>query len=335
MRVAVIERLRSVQSLPGAVPAGAMLALTVAAALLAGLAPLGCSIVTVFLFAGPHNWLEARYFLTRLPARWRKLRGFFVVGLAGVLLLTVAFSALPAVFHNFGDTIWSLAVAAWNTALIGWISLLVYLRSRQSPRREWGWTAPIAFVLIAVSWLSPFAVGLALVYGHPLVALWLLDRELKRSRPTWRPAFHICLLAIPVFLIGLWWQLWNAPPLPGDRELFQAIAAHAGSTWLTGLSSHLLVATLTFLESVHYGVWILAMPLIRLRSRPWRLDNVPMARRSAIWQRTLAGFLLLGFSLVLILWVSFVADYPATRHVYFTLALVHVLAEVPFLLRAL
>ena len=34
------------------------------------------------------------------------------------------------------------------------------------------------------------------------------------------------------------------------------------------------------------------------------------------------------------LWAFFLADYPLTRDVYFTVALLHVLAEVPFLLRA-
>ena len=38
---------------------------------------------------------------------------------------------------------------------------------------------------------------------------------------------------------------------------------------------------------------------------------------------------------VLLLWGCFLADYPTTRDVYFTVALLHVLAEVPFLLRAL
>jgi hypothetical protein len=40
------------------------IALAVSACALAGLAPLGFSIVTVFLFAGPHNWMEARFFLS-------------------------------------------------------------------------------------------------------------------------------------------------------------------------------------------------------------------------------------------------------------------------------
>jgi len=61
-----------------------------AAALLAGWAPVRFSIVTVFLFAGPHNWLELRYFLTRLPARWGRLRGFFLLGLSGAVGLTAA-----------------------------------------------------------------------------------------------------------------------------------------------------------------------------------------------------------------------------------------------------
>ena len=39
-------------------------------ALLASFVPLQFSILTVFLFAGPHNWFELRYFLTRLPVRF-------------------------------------------------------------------------------------------------------------------------------------------------------------------------------------------------------------------------------------------------------------------------
>jgi hypothetical protein len=36
-----------------------------------------------------------------------------------------------------------------------------------------------------------------------------------------------------------------------------------------------------------------------------------------------------------LLWLCFLADYPTTRDVYFTFAMAHVLAEVPFLLRTL
>src|SRR5690348_13337970 len=60
----------------------------VVAWLLAGWFPLGFSIVTVFLFAGPHNWMEGRYMLSRMPARWGPLRLYYLLGIAGVLLLT-------------------------------------------------------------------------------------------------------------------------------------------------------------------------------------------------------------------------------------------------------
>lgn len=315
--------------------AAAALSLAAAAALLAGWAPLGFSIVTVFLFAGPHNWLEARYFLTRLPARWGKLRSFFLFAFAGIFSLTVAFAALPWLVQDLDAEGQTIAYASWNSALLLWIAALIYMRSRQNPRRDWGWTAPLAFTLVAVNWLSPWAWGLALVYLHPLVALWLLDRELRRSRPEWRPAYHACLTAVPLLLGLLWWRLANTPSLPGEDVLTLRITQHAGAGILTGVSTHLLVATHTFLEMLHYGVWVLAIPLIGLRSAPWRLTGVPLARRSATWRLALAGLLTTGAVVVLALWGCFLANYPLTRDVYFTVALLHVLAEVPFLLRAL
>jgi hypothetical protein len=313
------------------------LAVVAAAALLAGWAPVRFSIVTVFLFAGPHNWLELRYFLTRLPARWGRLRGFFLLGLSGAVGFTAAFAVLWALAE--GGTIsveaWENAYALLNTVLVLWLALLVHLRSRQNPRREWGWFWPLAFVLIALAWLLPAAWGLSLVYLHPLMAFWLLDRELKRSRPAWRPAFHACLMSLPVFLGLLWWKLADTSSLAEDDELVRRITAHAGANVLPGLSSHLLVATHTFLEMLHYGVWVMAIPLIGLRAAPWRLQHVPLARRSPAWGRALGLFLAAGLGVVLVLWGCFLIDYTTTRTVYFIVAMLHVLAEAPFLLRAL
>ncbi len=308
-----------------------------AAALLSGWAPLRFSIATVFLFAGPHNWLEFRYFLTRLPARWGRLRGFFLFAFAGVLGLTAAFAGLY-VWTLHGEPsaeAWEYSYAGLNSLLILWIAVLVHWRSRQNPRREWGWIWPVAFALVAVAWLVPPQWGLALVYLHPLMAFWLLDRELRRSRPEWLPAYRACLACLPLFLAALWWKLAAAPPLPGDDELSQAITRHAGAEVLPAVSSHLLVATHTFLEMLHYGVWVVAIPLIGLRAMPWQLGAVPLARRSPAWRRGLAWFLAVGLGVVVVLWGCFLADYVTTRNVYFTAAMVHVLAEVPFLLRAL
>ena len=117
----------------------AALGLATAAATLAGWFPLRFSVVTVFLFAGPHNWLELRYFLTRLPARWGRLRGYFLFAFGGVFALTAAFAALVAV-SGYYDPDAALggvsALSVWNTALLLWLAVLVHLRSRQNPRRE-------------------------------------------------------------------------------------------------------------------------------------------------------------------------------------------------------
>src|SRR5439155_17697947 len=63
-------------------------------AALASWLPLQVSIVTVFLFAGPHNWFELRYFLMRLPARMGRSRNFFAVAFAGIGVLTLGYLAL-------------------------------------------------------------------------------------------------------------------------------------------------------------------------------------------------------------------------------------------------
>jgi hypothetical protein len=226
-------------------------------------------------------------------------------------------------------------VATWNTALIGWVALLVQLRSRTNPRRDWFWTLPVACGLAGFAWLWPAWTSLGIVYLHPLIGLWILDREILRNRPQWSRPYRLCLACLPIFLGVLWWHLHDAPNLPGEDLLTARITQHAGAQLLAGVSTHLLVATHTFLEMLHYGVWVLAIPLVGLRAAPWALSNVPLARRAPVWRVGVAVILLAGVVIVLGLWACFLADYPLTRDVYFTVALLHVLAEAPFLLRAL
>lgn len=335
----------STVSLPRAIPAPrrqgltfacCALGFTLATAAIAGLLPIEFSIVSVFLCAGPHNWVEARYFLSRLPARWGRLRGFFLLGFAGVLTLTVGFAAMPMLLAamDASNEAWLSSYASWNTLLALWIATLVHLRSKQNPRREWGWIWPAAFAVIALAWWSPMLWGLGLVYLHPLVALWILDREIQRNRPEVRRLYHVVLLALPICVALIWWRLADAPHLDGD-DLLQRITSHAGAEFLHGISSHCLVATHTFLEAVHYGVWLLAIPWLGRTSNLWSVPSMPLGRRSPFWTRAIQIFLLLSAAVVVMLWLCFWANYPVTRDVYFTLALVHVLAEVPFLLRAL
>lgn len=111
------------------------------------------------------------------------------------------------------------------------------------------------------------------------------------------------------------------------------IANHAGANLVSGISSRFLVAAHTFLEMLHYAAWIVAIPLIGYAGTPWTLKKVPLAQKSARWKWGIAGFLVLGAIVTVGLWAGFLANYPLTRDLYFSVAILHVLAEIPFLLR--
>src|SRR5882757_1594611 len=115
---------------------GAFLAFCVIAAGLIGGFPLQASIITIFLFAGVHNFMEFRYFVARMPVRWGKSRGFYSVGIGGVIVLTAAYLAI---YYGSGNWLWSatnweVLVSVWNTLFVLWIGLLFYLRGKQKPK---------------------------------------------------------------------------------------------------------------------------------------------------------------------------------------------------------
>src|SRR3954465_5794675 len=133
--------------------AAGLVALAGAAAMIAGWVPIAFSIATVFLFAGPHNWCEARYILGRLPARAGKLWGFFTVSLVGIVGLTAAFAYIPSYLRSASTVLESDTLyAGWNTAFLLWIASLVWMRSRTNPRFDGGWVWPAALLLIAGIW---------------------------------------------------------------------------------------------------------------------------------------------------------------------------------------
>ncbi|MFL6333172.1 MAG: hypothetical protein ACJ754_07490 [Pyrinomonadaceae bacterium] len=311
-----------------------------AAAALAGFAPLWLSVATVFVFAGPHNWAELRFFITRLPARLGRSRGFFALAAAGVVGLTGAYAllALGADSGVWGEGGWYAATALWNSAAVAWVVGLVVLRGRTMSRGGgWVWALPAGCALVGVGWLAPQGFALALVYVHPLVALFFLDRQLRLTRRGWSRAYRVCLALVPLALAVLWWRLAGAAPLASDGEVALRIVRHAGAGIVPDLvSTHLLVSTHVFLETLHYGVWLVGVPLAAgVGLAPWRAASVPLVRHRRGWPRLIRALLLAGGAVVLLLWLCFAADYATTRDLYFTVAMAHVLAEVPFLLRTL
>src|SRR3954454_18497542 len=104
---------------PGLPLAVGLVAIAAAAALMAGWAPVAVSIAPVFLFAGPHNWLEARYILGRLPDRAGKLLGFFAVSVAGVVGLTLSFALIPSYLRSATSVAeYATTYAIWNSAFL-------------------------------------------------------------------------------------------------------------------------------------------------------------------------------------------------------------------------
>lgn len=296
------------------------------AAVLATWLPLQVSIITVFLFAGPHNWFEFRYFLMRLPVRFGKSRNFFITAFAGIAILTVTYISLPFIYQNvaWSNETWLVVLASWNTLLLAWLAVLIRLRAKQKRSVDWSWATPVLLALAALNWLGPEFFSLAIVYTHPLVALWFLDRHLKRTRPEWLAAYRRCLLLLPVVLGVMIWYLSQTPALGDDNGLFWRITQHSGAQLLPQVSSHMLVSVHLFLEMLHYGVWIIALPLLSRKFFAKVKAGSP--------RKVLLGVGLVG---VAILWVGFTGDYAQTRDLYFTIAIAHVLAEAPFLLKSL
>jgi hypothetical protein len=309
--------------------------LALAAASLAVCAPIAFSIATVFLFADPHNWVEARYFLSRLPARFSKFRQFFVWSFSGLALLMILYTALVCVLkaHLVADVVGGTMLATWNSLLILWVVRLVVISGAWKEGRDWGLALPFGLLLVAVAWNFPGWFGLALVYLHPFIGCWILDSELHRSRPEWRRAYHLCLLSIPLFMFMIWYCLRTSVSIPSPDLLTQQITNYAGATVISGASSYLLVATHTFLEMIHYGVWLIAIPLVSAGWKNWQPSSIPITHRSPQWKQLVPGILAASSLSVLVLWVCFALNYSVTRDVYFTLAMAHVLAEIPFLLK--
>ncbi len=302
-----------------------------------GSAPLTASIVTIFAFAGIHNFMEFRYFAARMPLRWGRSRLYYSVGIGGVLVLAAAYLTL---YFASGNWLWSpdgwLSLSAsWNTGFVLWLGLLFYLRGRQRPRSDWTWAFPAAFLLAALAWIVPQYWSLSLVYVHPFIAMWFLERQIRRTKREWLSAYHWCLATVPVFLIAIWLAFAGRPDLPQDTNLFWRISQHAGSQILPGISSHFLVATHVFLESIHYAVWLLLIPLVDWRAIPWNLKEIPLFAKDGGFPRLVAAAIVCSLVIVVVLWLGFSVDYTMTRDIYFAFAIAHVLAEFPFLIKML
>lgn len=272
-----------------------------------------------------------------MPVRWGKSRLFYSIGIGGVLILTAVYLAIYFTADNWLWSLndWQMTVSMWNTAFVLWIGFLFFLRGRQKPQTDWTPAFPAAFLICAFVWLAPQFFSLSLVYLHPFVALWFLERQIRRTKKEWLTAYHFCLATIPFFILILYFAFANAPNLSTETNLFWRITQHAGSEILPNISSHFLVAAHVFLETTHYSVWILLIPLIDKRTVFWNLESIPLISNKQGFPKFVLGILAVSLLLVFALWFGFSTNYTTTRDIYFAFAMAHVLAEFPFLIKML
>lgn len=304
----------------------------VSAATLAGLAPIGLSIFAVFLFAGPHNWMEFRYFLSRMPSRWGSRSTFYRTALVGCLALSLAFVGVAVASRTLSltPTAASLSSSLWMSGLIAWLATLGTMRVRER-QGDPTWIIGLALVGVGFAWLFPGYGELALVFLHPCVALVFFDRLLRRHRPAWRPIWRGAMALVPMAVLGFAAIAVWSPPLQGTDAMTARLTSQAGAGFLPFVSPRFLVSTHAFLELLHYGVWIVAAPLLVRGQVPWNVDLTPLAKSACSWKWALRVVVYGGALAAVALWLCFFANYGLTRDVYFTVAIVHVLAEFAFL----
>jgi hypothetical protein len=165
--------------------------------------------------------------------------------------------------------------------------------------------------------------------------MWFLERQIRRTKRDWLKAYHFCLATIPFFVIGLWFAFANSPDLSNETALFARITQHAGCEILPNISSRFLVATHVFLETIHYAVWILLIPLVDFRAIPWKLKSIPLFSNKQGFPKLVSAVFVVSLFIVFTLWLGFATNYETTRDIYFAFAMAHVLAEIPFLVKML
>lgn len=303
--------------------------------LFAGQFPLSMSIGILFAFAGLHNLFELRYFLARLPVRPGGLKNYFSLAVLGTFFLGITYSGISVIDFGFSAQMYRAVLVFWNLCFTAWIftMLVMVFRRREIKSSRWPILA-LAIVFLLSAYLAaslPVHFIILLINGHNLVGLFILQAEIRRLRPDLLVVYRLILGAVFLGLIVLGCALYSSMDLPIDSHFNEDIIAGAGGFLFGGISSHMLVSTLVYLQFLHYVVWLLAMPLLTLSGDKWQFRRIPVANLgiSGLIKTTF----LVGILATVMLWLGFCVDFTLTRKIYFALAIFHVLAEFPFLFR--
>lgn len=159
--------------------------------------------------------------------------------LAAALLQGRLFAALPWAAATFDG---SSLHAVWNALALLWISTLVVMRSQTPPRFDASLVPPVALLMAVLQWPCPWLLGLVLVFGHPLVAIAVLDRELRRLHRHWLPTWQVARLAVPLGACVVWLLTGLDGEIAARSPVEQSIVRHAGAELLPFAPARSLVA---------------------------------------------------------------------------------------------
>lgn len=234
----------------------------------------------------------------------------------------------------------AMSVAVWSGApiqvpsvelLLGMVAVAAALiAGARSSGRAWQAALPLSVLMAAgsVAWRHSTLTLLILLHAHNVIAvvawLWLFRRGVRRVlAPLAVVSFAVALLVSGLFVsvtlrVGIWRAFgtnllsiadWLAPGVPG--------------VWGVGLASSFI-----FLQSVHYFVWLVAVPMddrprsgatsVRRALRDFAADM----GRSGVTITLLAGAVVLACG---------AAKPLVTRNVYLSLAGFHVWLELAVL----
>jgi hypothetical protein len=170
-----------------------------------------------------------------------------------------------------------------------------------------------------------------MLFLHPLLGLWILEREIRRTRKTWLNSYHWCLLSIPIAVLGLFLFLNGVPPDTANSQTLTRLSGNPGNMLFADASPAMMLSIYAFLQMVHYAIWVVAMPIVSQSWKRWRLDFMPALRNRAKLQAMVRiGFAMSGLA-VICFWIGYKLDYTATLDFYVLLSTLHVLSEVPFM----
>lgn len=235
-----------------AIPGRLVLSLhALAAFVLASFAPALSLVLAPLLFGVPHVASDVRYLVLRrdLPRAWCTAVAVFAASMLALRSLQEArlLPALPLVIEHTLGSCWLLAGACWGAA-----------RSHSRLRSALVFAGIFGLSALAVARPELFRLGLAHAHNLVAVAIWaMLFRHDVRS--AWLPIALIALAtAVLASGIGLTFTLRY-----GVVSLFGLHLFEAADQLAPGVAGELalsLTLAFAFLQSIHYAIWLVAIP---------------------------------------------------------------------------